>query len=92
MEFALRANITTSDSENVEAVLARLLGKNAFEKTDRGFHVKASMSGESARELNRSLLSALRRVEKKTTLRAEWTHAGVTERFFDYVPKGIRKD
>jgi hypothetical protein len=26
-------------------------------------------------------------VERKTTLRAEWTAAGVTERYFDYVLK-----
>jgi hypothetical protein len=34
------------------------------------------------------LLSALRKVEKRTTLRAEWTSEdGNTERFFDYVLK-----
>ena len=38
--------------------------------------------------LNRTLLAQLRRVERKTRLRAEWTHAGLTERFFHYVPKG----
>jgi hypothetical protein len=37
--------------------------------------------------LNRTFLSALRRVDKKTTLRAEWTHGDNTERFFDYVLK-----
>jgi hypothetical protein len=44
------------------------------------------MTGNSARDLNRQLLSTLRR----TRLRAEWTAAGVTHRFFDYVPKGTR--
>ena len=48
------------------------------------------MKGSSARELNRHLLSELRRAEKKTRLRAEWTCEGITERFFDYVPKGTR--
>ena len=43
--------------------------------------------GENARELNRSLLSELRRGEKKTRLRAEWTSGNTTERFFDYVAK-----
>jgi hypothetical protein len=38
-------------------------------------------------ELNRSLLSALRKVEKRTRLRAEWTSGKTTERFFDYVSK-----
>jgi hypothetical protein len=49
-----------------------------------GFHVEATMTGNSARDLNRQLLSTLRR----TRLRAEWTAAGVTHRFFDYVPRG----
>ena len=39
------------------------------------------------RGANRQLLSALRRVEKRTRLRAEWTAGGTTCRFFGYVPK-----
>jgi hypothetical protein len=31
------------------------------------------MEGDSVKELHRTLLSALRKVEKRTTLRAEWT-------------------
>ena len=49
--------------------------------------VRATIDGKSAREANRTLLAQLRRVERKTRLRSEWTHAGQTERFFDYVPK-----
>jgi hypothetical protein len=45
------------------------------------------MEGASAKELNRTLLSALRKVEKRTTLRAEWTSGDTTECFFDYVLK-----
>ncbi len=46
------------------------------------------MEGASARQLSRALLSALRKVEKRTTLRAEWTSSdNLTERFFDYVLK-----
>jgi hypothetical protein len=43
------------------------------------------MVGVEARELNRQLLSAMRRVEKRTRLRATWTFDGVTEKYFDYV-------
>lgn len=50
----------------------------------------ATLSGESARDLNRSLLSHLRRVERRARLRSAWTLDGVTERFFDYVPNGSR--
>jgi hypothetical protein len=50
------------------------------------------MVGASAKELNRSLLSALRRAEKRTRLRSEWTSKdGVTERYFDYVLKKTTK-
>jgi len=49
------------------------------------------LEGRSARDLNRAVLSELRRVEKRTRLRAEWTAGGVTERYFDYVLKGQRR-
>ena len=58
--------------------------------TADGFHVEGTMSGESARDLNRRLLSALRRVERRTRTRATWTSGETTERFFDYVPKNPR--
>jgi hypothetical protein len=46
------------------------------------------MEGASERELNRTFLFALRKAEKRTTLRAEWTSDdGTSERFFDYVLK-----
>jgi len=48
------------------------------------------MEGTDSRELNRELLSSLRRVERRIRLRSEWTVNGVTDRFFDYVPKGTR--
>ena len=41
------------------------------EKPGDEFLVEAQMEGASAKELNRTLLSALRRVEKRTTRRAE---------------------
>jgi hypothetical protein len=50
--------------------------------------VRTAIEGKTAREANRTLLAQQRRVERKTRFRAEWTHAGQTERFFDYVPKG----
>jgi len=51
-----------------------------------------SISRRAARELNRTFLSALRRVEKRTPLRAKWTSDdGTIERFFDYVLKKTGK-
>jgi hypothetical protein len=57
------------------------------------FVVEAEMPVASARELNRAFLSALRKVEKATTLRAEWTSDdGTVEKFFDYALKATIKN
>jgi hypothetical protein len=71
-------------------LLEQLVGGIVTETPD-GFHVDVWMEGEDVREVNRQLLSALRRVERRTRLRAEWTANGVTHRFFDYVTKGTRR-
>jgi len=47
--------------------------------------------GTSARDLNRQLLTELRRLEKKARLRSEWTSGDITEKFFAYVPKRTKK-
>ena len=52
--------------------------------------VHAEIEGAGAREANGALLTELRRVEKKTRLRADWNCGGRVERFFDYVRKGTR--
>jgi hypothetical protein len=88
-DFRLVADVSTDDPAAIEPVLRRLVS-GSITVTTSGFHVEAAMTGSSARDLNRSVLSALRRVERRTRLRAEWTADGVTERFFDYVPKGTR--
>lgn len=85
--FTLSARVDSDSPDSVEPVLRSLLGKGAVEKEGATFVVKAEMQGGSSKELNRDLLSALRRAEKKTRLRAEWTSGGTTERYFDYVLK-----
>jgi predicted component of type VI protein secretion system len=87
--FDLVADVSSADSAAVEPLLRGLVG-GEITLTPDGIHVVATLAGESARDLNRSLLSTLRRVERRTRLRAEWTADGVTERFFDYIPKGRR--
>ena len=89
-KFKVVADISTIDPKRIEPVLTELVGVNAVLRTDNGFRIRTTMEGESGMELNRFLLSALRRVENKTTLRAEWTCDGTTERFFEYVSKGIK--
>ena len=87
--FALVADVSSADPAAIEQPLRRLVGGEITATAD-GFHVVATLSGERAQDLNRSLLSELRRVERRTRLRAAWTAGGVTERFFDYVPKSGR--
>lgn len=91
--FLLSARVSTDSPDAVERTLKTLVTKGSVRRgtSANEFLVEAKMEGTTAKDLNRSLLSALRRVEKKTRLRAEWTSGDTTERFFDYVPKGTRK-
>lgn len=87
--FKLSAKISSDQPAAIEAAVKAFVGDQGFIRTvDGGFEVEAQLEGDSARELNRELLSSLRRCEKRTRLRAEWTSGDVSERFFDYVPKG----
>jgi hypothetical protein len=88
MEFKLKARVSRSDARTIRHALDQLSAKAAVKRAAEDFIVEGKVEGASARQLNRALLSALRKVEKKTTLRAEWTSSGgITERFFDYVLK-----
>jgi ribosomal protein S20 len=90
--FQLSARISSNNTSGIKTLLKKFIGKQGTIKpTDDGFEIKAVLEGESARELNRKLLSEMRRVEKRTRLRAEWTHDDTMEKFFDYVPKGTSK-
>ena len=88
MNFKLQARINRSDAQTVSQALEQLAAKGSVKQAGEEFLVEAEMEGASARELNRSLLSALRKVQKRTTLRTKWTASDNTaERFFDYVPR-----
>jgi hypothetical protein len=85
----LMADVSSEALPAVEVAL-RQLAHAMITRTAGGLHVEASLPDGSPRELNRQVLSALRRIERSTRWRAEWTTAWVTHRFFDYVPKGTR--
>lgn len=87
MNFNLKARINRSAAGTIRQALDQLAAKGSVRKDGDEFVVEAEMEGASAKELNRTLLSALRKIEKRTTLRAEWTCGDTTERFFDYVFK-----
>jgi hypothetical protein len=88
--FRLVADVSTDDPAALRPVLVRLVGAGHLSGRSDGFHVECERVGNNAKDLNRALLSELRRIVKKTRLRAEWTAGGMIERFFDYVSKGIR--
>jgi hypothetical protein len=91
-KFRLSARISSDNPPAIKPILERLISGNGTVKSiEEGFQVEADLKGESARALNRMLLSEMRKAEKRTRLRAEWTSGNTIERFFDYVPKGIRK-
>ena len=93
MNFNLKARINRSAARTIRQALNQLAAKGSVGKDGDEFVVEAEMEGASARDLNRTFLSALRKVAKKTTLRAEWTsNDGTSERFFDYALKKTIKN
>ncbi len=87
--FKLVAKISTDNPEAVKPVLQEFVTKNngSIRQECGEFHIEAELDGESAKELNRTLLSSLRKVERQTRLRAQWEHGSEVESFFDYVSK-----
>jgi hypothetical protein len=88
--FAVVADVSSERLEAVRPVLAQTIGAATITDNAQGLHVEGVLDGADAREVNRVLLSALRRVERRTRLRAEWTGGGFTYRFFDYAHKSTR--
>ena len=93
MNFKLKARVSRSDARTIRQALDQLAAKGSVKEAAEGFVIEAELEGASAKELNRTLLSALRKVQRKTTLRSEWTSGdGTTEKFFDYVLKKTTKN
>ena len=88
--YGLSARVSSNDLAAARAVLHELLPDGRIDDDQAELLVEAELAGDSAKELNRSLLSALRRAEKKTRLRSQWTAPdGTVERYFDYVLKKV---
>ena len=87
-KIKLSARVSSANPSAIKVVLERIIGNSgSIKPTADGFEVAAEFKGESARYLNRMVLSELRRVEKKTRMRSEWTCVDKTEKFFDYALK-----
>jgi hypothetical protein len=90
MKLRLEARVSSDSPDAVGRLLVARLGATSVMRDGNDWFVRAAVNSASARDANRELLSELRRVGRKTRLRAEWTAGGSVERFFDYVPKGMR--
>ncbi len=88
--FSLVGDVSSENLAAVRPVLTEVIEDATVTRTADGWHVVGTLEGADAREVNRRLLSALRRTERRTRLRAEWTGDGLVYRFFDYVPKSTR--
>jgi hypothetical protein len=88
--FRLSGDVSSENPDGVRPLLTQLVDGQVTAAPD-GWHLDGVMEGDDARDVNRRLLSALRRVERRTRLRAEWTADGVTYRFFDYALKAERR-
>ena len=91
-KFKLSATVSSANPSAVKPVLERIVSSNgSIRPSSDGFEVNAEFKGESARDLNRMLLNELRKAEKKTRLRSEWTSEDNVEKFFDYALKQTKK-
>jgi hypothetical protein len=65
-----------------------LLPKGQHQGSRRRIGGRSEVEGANAKDFNRTPFSAPRRIERKTTLRADWTTgSGITLRFFACVSK-----
>jgi hypothetical protein len=86
--FKLHARVNRADAATIRRALADLAAEADITQERDEFIIDATADGQSAKDLNRRLLSALRKVHKRATLRAQWTSpANLTESYFDYVLK-----
>jgi hypothetical protein len=91
-KFELNARVNSSNPKAIESVLKKYFEtRGTLTKEGEDLVIKAKLIGVSAKDLNRELLSELRRTEKKTRLRAEWSDEKTTQRFFDYVLRKTEK-
>jgi len=65
MNFTLKARDNRSDAQTIRLALGQLSAKGSVRKAGDEFVVEGEMDGPSAKELNRTFLSALRKVEKR---------------------------
>lgn len=80
----------SSDARRLLRTVLEEFAPGSVDAVNDDHQVDGTVVGESARQFNRQLLTALRKGEGRTRLQSSWADDGVPERYFDYLPKGSR--
>lgn len=86
-KFELTASVKSADMKAIKPVIKQLIPGVLIKIADE-FVISAIIEGDDSRDLNRTILSGLRKVVKKTRIKSEWSCNGTVEQYFDY---GLRK-
>ncbi len=90
--FHLAARVSSDTPKAITSIIESVLPKGSVRREGDEFIVDADFEGDDPKKMNRDLLSALRRAEKRTRMRSQWTSEdGTTYKFFDYVLKQSKK-
>lgn len=89
----VEAKISSDSTDLIEPLLQKVAPDCTITRIGSDLHLKGTIKGNDPKEENRSILSRLRKVEKKTRIRAKYrTGDGTTYSFFDYVLKKTEKE
>ncbi len=83
--FTLVANISSDHPEKLEPILSELIGVDGIIKTEDGFMVHTTILGESAEDMNNSLLTKIRVLDPTAKLHAVWSHENDKKQIIDFV-------
>ncbi|HTT58767.1 MAG TPA: hypothetical protein VMF33_01860 [Acidimicrobiales bacterium] len=78
----LSADVTSAQPVAVRAALVNMV-EGTVTATSNGFRVEGTVESEDPETANRQLFTTLRRIEPRTTVRAQWRLDGSIHRFVD---------
>jgi len=78
----LSADVSSAQPVPVRAALVNMV-EGTVTATSNGFRVEGTVEGEDPETANRQLFTTLRRIEPRTTWRAQWKAEGTIHRFVD---------
>ena len=80
--FEISADVSSAQPVPIRAALVNLVD-GTITPTSNGFRVEGVVEGADPETANRQLFTTLRRIEPRTTLRAQWKVDGTIHRFVD---------